>query len=141
MRRHVFKRGDWKDRWDKDAVKGTYIPKIMDGKQSALLCCPDCGCIAGIDSHTIVENGEVNPSVVCDNEDCEFHAFVAFKDWGKPYEKKVCKHQWISLGIQSDVKNVAPKNIYWCESCGAHKYAFDADEPLEVIYPTEEYRK
>jgi hypothetical protein len=42
--------------------------------------CPKCG-RTGILDHEILPNGDVNPSVVCPTEGCDFHEYVNLAGW------------------------------------------------------------
>jgi len=45
--------------------------------------CPECGFKAALD-HDIAEDGTVTPSLVCPNQNCDFHEFVKLRDWRPP---------------------------------------------------------
>jgi hypothetical protein len=66
----VMRKGEW--RGAKHSVEGT---------RSALACCPSCGKICSLLSHTIDPDGTVTPSLVCPFDNCEFHDFVKLADW------------------------------------------------------------
>lgn len=48
---------------------------------SAILCCPGCGNHVNVDDHEIAETGEVNPSLGCPSEDCDWHEYVRLEGW------------------------------------------------------------
>lgn len=50
-------------------------------KRSATLRCPKCGRWTSLSNHTISDNGEVNPSLVCPYENCNFHEYVTLEGW------------------------------------------------------------
>ena len=63
---------------------GTYRKvQHAGGFYYALLSCPVCGRVSSLKDHTVEENGEVNPSVVCGYEGCTFHEWVTLIDWQK----------------------------------------------------------
>ena len=65
-----------KERWPEP---GTYSATTSAGERSAVFACPDCEMRGHLRStHTIAENGDVSPSVVCD---CGFHRFITLQDW------------------------------------------------------------
>ena len=66
-----------KDRWPEPG-KYSATKSMDDGSRSAIFACPDCDVVAKLSDHTIAENGEVSPSVVCD---CGFHRFITLQDW------------------------------------------------------------
>lgn len=73
-----------------DMEPGTWAPTLMDGKRTAYVCCPKCGNVGGISSHTIDDAGTVTPSIVCSSHEnvgsdpCAekgFHEFVTLEGW------------------------------------------------------------
>lgn len=46
-----------------------------------MFACPDCGKVAPLSDHTIAEDGEVFPSVVCPFAPCAFHSQVRLHGW------------------------------------------------------------
>lgn len=61
--------------------KGVYRGGISEGKKTATMSCPDCGESASLSEHDIDEKGNVSPSVVCPNSDCNFHEHIQLKDY------------------------------------------------------------
>lgn len=59
---------------------GWFMP--TNGKKP-IICCPTCGGgLLGDDTpHEICENGDVNASVVCRHNGCDFHEFVNLVGW------------------------------------------------------------
>lgn len=49
----------------------------------ATMTCPTCGADFSIGSavHSIADNGDVFPSMVCPYPPCAFHAFIALEGW------------------------------------------------------------
>lgn len=74
---------------------GHWAPTRFDGIRSAYFCCPTCGNVGGIGSHTIEDGGTVTPSIVCsatvpNSENCTgeigcsdkgFHEWVQLDGW------------------------------------------------------------
>lgn len=54
-------------------------PMDTEAGATAYVKCPN-GHIAGIGSHTIHDDGRVEPSVVCDGE-CDWHEFITLEGW------------------------------------------------------------
>jgi len=81
MERYVFQKVQPDDVWLKE--KGTYkIATGSGGKKTAILSCPKCGESQSLSEHTIDNNGEVNPSVVCYfKEKCDFHEWVTLANY------------------------------------------------------------
>jgi hypothetical protein len=44
------------------------------------LACHECG-LQALLNHTVSDNGDVNPSLVCPYEPCTMHVFGTLKDW------------------------------------------------------------
>lgn len=66
------------------------IGNIKKSEAVVSACCPKCwrNCTIrkspGISEdigHSIDEDGKVHPSVVCPNNDCDFHEYVTLEDW------------------------------------------------------------
>jgi hypothetical protein len=66
--------GEWSS--DVDDPKGTYRVWDRGNYLRVNICCPGCGQIAGL-AHSVSVEGTVNPSLVCDYSNCNFH------EWGK----------------------------------------------------------
>lgn len=62
-----------------DEVKPGYWGRPNDEEVS--VCCPDCGKAGALTDHDIDKSGYVRPSLVCPNDDCDFHQFVKLEDW------------------------------------------------------------
>ncbi len=58
-------------------MQGTWAPVTLDNKATARIGCPGCGQAALLD-HTVDENGDVNPSLLCD---CGYHEYVHLCNW------------------------------------------------------------
>lgn len=59
---------------------GQYVQVVLDGRKTARLSCPDCGRLALLEDHRIIEDsGQVVPSVVCSN--CSFHKNIQLANW------------------------------------------------------------
>lgn len=69
MSEAVFKRAPNGQAWPKI---GEWKRVVLDGKFTARLRCPDCGCLGLLD-HEIDSAGAVSPSVECDQPDCKYH--------------------------------------------------------------------
>ena len=65
--------------------RGTWIRINLEENAGIVTTfCPDCGRAGKLGkAHTISENGEVNPSIVCTNKECTFHKHIKLEDWGK----------------------------------------------------------
>lgn len=62
-------------------TKGTWHTVFIGkGKETVKLYCPDCGKAGDLGEHEIDADGKVTPSVVCPNEDCNFHEYIILKD-------------------------------------------------------------
>ncbi len=65
-------------------VRGTWWPLTWgDGRHTANICCRDCGwaCCLFPDHHSIAQDGIINPSLVCPNDQCNFHEYVRLDGW------------------------------------------------------------
>lgn len=53
------------------------------GHRKPVISCPKCGLtsLGDVAPHTIEENGDVNASVICGREGCDFHEFIHLLDW------------------------------------------------------------
>lgn len=65
---------------DADWPQGHYARVVLDGKPTAVMCCPGCGIKSYMSDHDIAADGTVNPSVGCP-KDCGYHEFVVLEDW------------------------------------------------------------
>lgn len=56
---------------------------IVEGERKPSIECPSCGCGILGDSapHRILKDGSVKASTVCQNERCNFHAYVKLEEW------------------------------------------------------------
>lgn len=68
--------------------KGQWWPtRDSDGNQSATYYCQQCGKPCGLQWHSISENGEVSPSVICPRasevecQSCKFHDHLRLDGW------------------------------------------------------------
>lgn len=52
-----------------------------DDKTSALVTCAKCGRSCTLTQHTIADDGEVMPSLVCPYDNCDWHVFVKLVGW------------------------------------------------------------
>lgn len=57
---------------------GTWYPGSLDGASTVFLTCPGCGRSGPLDSHTIKDDGAVEPSIACE---CGFHEWVQLQDY------------------------------------------------------------
>lgn len=94
-----------------------------------VMYCPNCGeANLGNSTHTIEANGNVNASIVCANDKCDFHEFVKLEDWDG-FEKRFVK---ISIEDSSYVIDTI-ENL--------PNYFIDSDEGIkhsvEVVFMTE----
>lgn len=66
--------------YDEDLKPGTWWGKHLD---KPLVSCPTCGgtLLGPPAPHTVEPNGNVNASVVCPHDDCDFHEYVRLDDW------------------------------------------------------------
>lgn len=60
---------------------GTWSPRIVDGQPTASLACPKCGNAGSLSTHRISATGVVQPSVGCNNSECDFHDHVVLEEW------------------------------------------------------------
>jgi hypothetical protein len=60
--------------------KWALVRDYVTGKKSASVECPKCGNMYYLD-HTISDDGNVTPSLVCPFDNCDFHEFVVLEDW------------------------------------------------------------
>lgn len=79
MGANSYPEGKWDNRWS--GVPGTWRGGKTPKGRTALFCCPKCGKPASLSGHTIMEDGTVNPSVVCPTEGCAFHEFIQLEGW------------------------------------------------------------
>lgn len=59
---------------------GAKPPYYVIWKGRVLLTCPD-NHVASLNDHKIDKSGQVQPSVVCPVEGCDFHEFIKLEDW------------------------------------------------------------
>lgn len=66
-----------------ETQKGTWIGgrRSGDNRPTALISCPNCGQFMSLSQHTIAENGEVTPSLVCPHYGCDFHEHITLENW------------------------------------------------------------
>lgn len=77
--KHNIPYGEWPDGVPK---KGTWHGgKKADGSRTATMSCPGCVKIASLSGHEILDDGAVRPSVVCPNNDCNFHEWIKLVGW------------------------------------------------------------
>lgn len=80
MKRTVFTYNPMLTRMSK-ATKAQWKGGIVeDGKRTAIVSCPGCSQVASLSAHTIADNGDVDPSLVCPF-DCGFHEYVTLGGW------------------------------------------------------------
>ena len=73
---------------------GTWTTRNVLGageKPRVIIGCPTCGRRGVLDDHTVDESGIVSPSVVCPHLACDFHDYIALKDWRR--ERGSAKHE------------------------------------------------
>lgn len=68
---------------DETYAPGTWKRLRVGTVKSASINCPLCGEMGLLTDHTIKENGDVEPSVVCPNEECTFHEYVTLVGWNQ----------------------------------------------------------
>ena len=56
---------------DKFPATGTWSPRVVAGKRTAQLSCPNCGDSGSLCTHEIAADGTVTPSVMCNA--CDYH--------------------------------------------------------------------
>lgn len=62
---------------------GTWSPvEAFDGIK-AIMVCPDCEKLGTLYDHEVLLDGVVHPSVVCYNENCNFHRYVVLERWNE----------------------------------------------------------
>lgn len=68
-----------------ETQKGTWIGGRQGGtnKRTALITCPKCGQFVSLSTHSIADNGDVTPSLVCPHYGCDFHENVTLADWSR----------------------------------------------------------
>lgn len=68
---------------DSEEKKGTWI--FLNHENDARIVttyCPDCGTGGTLGKkHKIADDGKVMPSVICTDQECNFHRFIMLKDW------------------------------------------------------------
>jgi hypothetical protein len=68
----------------KDWANGPGIPGTWwkDGRDRLWICCPKCKRIGILtETHTVDEQGNVTPSVICSRKTCDFHETIKLKDY------------------------------------------------------------
>lgn len=70
---------DPEDVWQEDP--GTWRGVERDGERTATVACPDCGRVASLSGHEILNDGRVEPSLVCPYDDCDWHEWVILAGW------------------------------------------------------------
>lgn len=53
------------------------------GESAQIICSGGHAVALLAETHTIRDNGDVTPSVVCGFEGCTFHAFIGLSGWGE----------------------------------------------------------
>lgn len=69
-----FTPSTWRHWIDRDFVNRVDV-------RTACVTCPKCEKVMSLKNHAIAENGAVSPSLVCPENDCDFHEFVVLEDW------------------------------------------------------------
>lgn len=60
------------------------VPKTeLHPNEISVLLVDSNGHIGSLDDHTIAENGEVMPSVVCGHKGCDFHEWITLDGWAR----------------------------------------------------------
>ena len=56
---------------------------ITAGERKPTIECPKCGCgiLGDVATHGVYSNGNVYESVVCQNEQCDFHQHIQLEGW------------------------------------------------------------
>jgi len=49
----------------------------------AMMSCPRCCRVAGLNGHSVSDGGVVSPSVACPRDGCTFHGMVVLEGWGE----------------------------------------------------------
>jgi len=82
------------------------------GQDSAkpMMTCPKCGQanLGPNAPHEIRENGEVHASVICCDDDCDFHAFVTLEGW--PAHIRVDRDGRVWQKLAGDAQGLASLN-------------------------------
>lgn len=61
---------------------GEWKPAALgNGDRTALVGCPACGQVGSLSQHDIGPDGEVNPSLVCPADGCDFHEHIELEGW------------------------------------------------------------
>lgn len=63
-----------------DMPAGSWRLVMWGDDRSFIISCPKCG-LEACANHSIEPNGDVNPSVVCPHDGCDFHEFVTLEGW------------------------------------------------------------
>lgn len=66
---------------DPDAAHGVWKGGRFPSGRTAIISCPKCGFSASLRDHSIDDNGDVNPSLVCPGEGCGFHEWITLAGW------------------------------------------------------------
>lgn len=61
-------------------LPGRWKEAVRDGKRTANVSCPGCGYVASLLAHKILEDGLVQPSVICPKH-CGFRDHVKLVGW------------------------------------------------------------
>lgn len=61
-------------------IYGVPISNYAPKGETVIFKCPN-GHIGMLDDHTIKDDGEVNPSVVCPKDGCDFHEWITLEGW------------------------------------------------------------
>lgn len=61
--------------------RGTWASAIFKGRVLVNFSCPKCGTIQGLVDHQVKSSGDVQPDIICRNEDCAFQAWVRLGNW------------------------------------------------------------
>lgn len=69
-----------------DETPGAWAHATTDGKPTARISCPRCGLALNLvpevsTGHIVHEDGSVEPSIVCVGLGCDFHEYIALRDW------------------------------------------------------------
>ena len=70
-----------------ERIKNTWkTVRALNGIEMAVVT-DSSGCVYGIETHCIADDGTVSPSLVCPHK-CGFHEFVKLCGWEKIHEPK-----------------------------------------------------
>lgn len=87
MAKQVTIRGDYKSFMSMRVIIDKDKWYLVQGEKKPSIECPMCGeGILGDNSpHEILDNGNVNASVVCQNIKCSFHRMINLESWDGGY--------------------------------------------------------